>query len=307
MKTKEPILLVLAAGMGSRYGGLKQIDPVGPHGEIIIDYALFDAYTAGFRRAVFVIKEENLPDFERILAGAKRYMQIDFAFQDVSDVPEGYVLPEGRVKPWGTGHAVLAAKDKIDAPFAAINADDFYGRESFRKIYNFLSGAEGEISDSRYAMVGFMLKNTITENGYVSRGICNVEGGKLSHVVERTRIECVGDGIAFSEDDGETWENLPENAVVSMNFWGFSESIFAELESEFRKMHEHVVPNNPYKCELFLPFVVDDMIKAQKVEVEVMQSSDKWYGVTYAEDKAIVTEALHKMTEAGTYPERLWA
>ncbi len=302
---KEPILLVLAAGMGSRYGGLKQIDPVGPHGEIIIDYSLYDAYKVGFKKAVFVIKEENLDDFERILSKAKNHIEIDYAFQDINDIPAGCAVPEGRVRPWGTGHAVLAA-DKIDAPFAVINSDDFYGRESFARIYDFLKTAEEPAGKENYAMVGFHLKNTITENGYVSRGVCEVENGFLSGITERTRIEKHEDGIVFSEDDGKSWQKLPDETIVSMNHWGFTTSIFESLHRDFRKMFEEAVPENPQKAELFLPFVVDDMLKEGKIGVRVLSSADKWYGVTYAEDKETVKKALREMTEAGTYPKNLW-
>lgn len=303
---KEPILLVLAAGMGSRYGGLKQIDPVGPHGEIIIDYSLYDAYKVGFKKAVFVIKEENLADFERILSKAKNYIEIDYVFQDINDIPAGCTVPEGRVKPWGTGHAVLVAEDKIDAPFAVINADDFYGRESFARIYDFLKTAEEPAGKENYAMVGFHLKNTITENGYVSRGVCELENGFLSGITECTRIEKHEDGIVFSEDDGKSWQKLPDETIVSMNHWGFTTSIFESLHRDFRKMFEEAVPENPQKAELFLPFVVDDMLKEGKIGVRVLSSADKWYGVTYAEDKETVKKALREMTEAGTYPKNLW-
>lgn len=304
---REPVLLVLAAGMGSRYGGLKQIDPVGPNGEIIIDYSLYDAAKAGFKKAVFVIKEENLEDFEEILLPkASSYIDIEFVFQDINCVPNGCVVPKDRVKPWGTGHAVLAARDKINSPFAVINADDFYGREAFEKIYDFLKNAEDkEYCD--YAMVGFLLKNTVTENGYVSRGICVTEDGKLDNVVERTQIELRDNGdIEFSEDEGKTWVQLDRESIVSMNMWGFTPSLFDALEKGLIKLFADTVPSNPLKSELFLPFVVNDMLEENKAMVEVLSSKDKWYGVTYKEDKEMVNNALKELANKGEYPTPLW-
>lgn len=306
---KEPVLMILAAGMGSRYGGLKQIDPVGDNGEIIIDYSLYDAFRAGFKKAVFVIKEENLEDFKSvILPKAGKYMEIEFVFQDINDIPKGCKVPESRTKPWGTGHAVLSGKDVIDAPFAVINADDFYGREAFKSIYDFLVNVQ-DIKNSEvenYAMVGFYLKNTITDNGYVSRGICQVEDGKLKSVVERTRIERTPDGIAYSEDEGKTWNILSDDSMVSMNFWGFTPSLFAALEKDFSSFFENEVKNNPLKSEFFLPFVVNDMVNRGRAEVKLLSSSEKWYGVTYKQDKDEVTTALRGMVKDGIYPSPLW-
>ncbi len=304
-ENREPILLVLAAGMGSRYGGLKQIDPVGPNGEIIIDYSLYDATQAGFKKVVFVIKEENRADFDRILARAAKHIKIEYAYQQLDDIPEGCVLPEGRVKPWGTGHAVLAAESKIDAPFAVINSDDFYGRESFAEIYKFLKTAGHYEGKEKYAMVGFLLKNTLTENGFVSRGVCEVENGHLKGIVERTRIEKRDGGIAFSEDDGQSWQSMPGETIVSMNHWGFTTSIFESLHRDFKRLFEEAVPRNPLKTELFLPFVVDAMLKEGKIDVKVLSSTDKWYGVTYAEDKKTVKAALKEMMQNGVYPQNL--
>lgn len=303
----DPVLVIMAAGMGSRYGGLKQIDPVGVCGEKIIDFSLFDARRAGFRKAVFIIKEELLPDFqEAVFQKASRYMEIQWVFQKLTDVPEGVTVPEGRVKPWGTGHAALTAARVLgDAPYAVINADDFYGREAFEKIYNFLKNArDGAKLD--FAMVGYYLRNTVTENGYVSRGVCQIENGLLQSITERTHIEKRDQGIAFTEDNGATWIPLAQDAVVSMNLWGFTPGFTAALETDFRRFFQEDVPKNPEKAEFFLPFVVNDLLARNKAQVTVLSSADKWYGVTYKEDKETVMEAIRAMTERGEYPAPLW-
>ena len=297
----------MAAGMGSRYGGLKQIDPVGACGEKIIDYSLFDARRAGFKKAVFIIKEELLPDFqEAVFQKASQYMEIQWVFQKLQDVPEGVQVPEGRVKPWGTGHATLTAARVLgDAPYAVINADDFYGREAFEKIYHFLKNArDGEKLD--FAMVGYYLKNTVTGNGYVSRGVCQTQDGFLETITERTHIEQREEGIAYTEDDGKTWIPLASEAVVSMNMWGFTPGFTAALEADFRRFFREDVPQNPEKAEFFLPFVVNDLLRQGKAQVTVLSSADKWYGVTYHEDKETVVKAIEAMTKAGTYPSPLW-
>ena len=303
----DPVLVIMAAGMGSRYGGLKQIDPVGVCGEKIIDFSLFDARRAGFRKAVFIIKEELLPDFqEAVFQKASRYMEIQWVFQKLTDVPEGVTVPEGRVKPWGTGHAALTAARVLgDAPYAVINADDFYGREAFEKIYRFLKNArDGAKLD--FAMVGYYLRNTVTENGYVSRGVCQIENGLLQSITERTHIEKRDQGIAFTEDNGATWTPLAQDAVVSMNLWGFTPGFTAALETDFRRFFQEDVPKNPEKAEFFLPFVVNDLLARNKAQVTVLSSADKWYGVTYKEDKETVMGAIRAMTERGEYPAPLW-
>ena len=303
----DPVLVIMAAGMGSRYGGLKQIDPVGVCGEKIIDFSLFDARRAGFRKALFIIKEELLPDFqEAVFQKASRYMEIQWVFQKLTDVPESVTVPEGRVKPWGTGHAALTAARVLgDAPYAVINADDFYGREAFEKIYRFLKNArDGAKLD--FAMVGYYLRNTVTENGYVSRGVCQIENGLLQSITERTHIEKRDQGIAFTEDNGATWTPLAQDAVVSMNLWGFTPGFTAALETDFRRFFQEDVPKNPEKAEFFLPFVVNDLLARNKAQVTVLSSADKWYGVTYKEDKETVMEAIRAMTERGEYPAPLW-
>lgn len=303
---KEPILVIMAAGMGSRYGGLKQIDPVGPNGEKIIDYSLYDAKLAGFRKAIFIIKEENLPDFQEVVfEQAQKHMQVEYVFQKTEDVPSGFSVPEGRTKPWGTGHAVLAAAKAIDAPFAVINADDFYGREGFRKIYDFLKNAQdGELLD--FSMVGYYLRNTVTENGYVSRGVCETENGMLKNIVERTRIEKRAGGIAYTEDGGNSWIELPENSIVSMNLWGFTTGVLDALKRDFQLFFQNDVPANPLKAEFFLPFVVNDLLKANEARVTVLSSADQWFGVTYQEDKETVVNAIRELTGQGVYPSPLW-
>lgn len=306
---REPVLVILAAGMGSRYGGggLKQVDPVGEYRERIIDYSLYDAVKAGFKKAVFVIKEEQLPVFqEEIFSRVEGFIEIDYVFQKQEDIPEGFEIPEGRTKPWGTGHAALTAARTLNgAPFAVINADDFYGRQAFQKIYDFLKNAEDkEVLD--LVMVGFYLHNTVTENGSVARGVCETANGKLLSVTERTHIEKRENDIAFTEDDGETWTTLPDETIVSMNLWGFTAGFTKALERDYVRFFKEDVPKNPLKAELFLPFVVNDMLQDGKAEVTVLSSADKWYGVTYHEDKETVMRGIRSLTEQGIYPSPLW-
>lgn len=304
---KKPILVVMAAGMGSRYGGLKQIDPVGNHGQIIIDYSAYDARRAGFETIVFIIKHEIEDAFKEAIGNRlSRIMDVRYAYQDLNDLPEGYTVPEGRTKPWGTSHAILAARDVIDAPFAVINADDYYGPEAFKEIYNYLSTHEDD-DKYRFAMVGYLLKNTVTENGSVARGIC-VENadGTLAGVTERTRIETYANGIHFTEDDGKTWTDLAPDSVVSMNLWGFSEHFAAEAKARFAAFLDKALVENPLKGEYFLPSVVSQLIEEDKATVQVLYSTDKWYGVTYKEDKPVVVKAVAEKTAAGLYPDNLW-
>lgn len=361
---EKPALVVMAAGMGSRYGGLKQIDPVGDNGEIILDYSLYDAMLAGFEEVVFVIRKEHEKDFRDLMdnrAGSR--LHLHYAFQDLNDLPEGFTVPDGREKPWGTGQAVLSARDIVGGPFAVINADDYYGSAAFQHMYDFLescaeaSGTSGDDSSSgsasgsadtsakasdsasHYAMVAFKLANTLSETGHVSRGVCQVEKGKLADITERTMIKSLaGDHgssseevncqshsqqlIGYSEDGGETWITLPPDTPVSMNFWGFTNDFMKALEKGFHSFLEKVLGTkpsascsgentdslgiDPLKAEFFLPGVVDDLIKAGKADVKILTSSDKWYGVTYKEDKADVVNALRSMKDKGIYPEVLW-
>ena len=304
---KKPVLVIMAAGMGSRYGGLKQIDPVDEQGHIIMDFSIFDAKRAGFEKVIFIIKKENEADFREVIGKRMaNHMEVAYVFQDLNNLPEGFSVPEGRVKPWGTAHAVLSAIDEIDGPFAVINADDYYGRHAFQTIYNYLSTHEDD-DKYRYTMVGYELQNTVTDNGHVARGICQVsDDGKLEGIQERTRIEKRDGKIAFTEDDGETWTFVPGETLVSMNMWGFTRSILDEIKVGFPAFLEKGIEENPMKCEYFLPTVVDDLEKAGRAEVTVLSSKDKWFGVTYKEDKPVVVEAIRKMKEDGLYPEKLW-
>ena len=305
---KKPILVVMAAGMGSRYGGLKQMDPVGNYGQVIMDYSLYDARRAGFETAVFIIKREIENDFRHLIGDRiARVMEVRYAFQELCDLPAGYTVPEGRTKPWGTSHAVLAARNCIDAPFAVINADDYYGPEAFQQIYQYLTEHPETNEGYEYAMVGYMLRNTLTENGYVSRGVCQTdELGYLTKVTERTHIEKEGEGARFTEDGGATWMSLPGDTVVSMNLWGFTPSFVEEEQRRFAAFLDRTKVENPLKGEYFLPSVVSELIEEKLGRVKVLRSQDKWYGVTYKEDKPVVVDAIRRMTRAGVYPDRLW-
>lgn len=304
---KKPVLVIMAAGMGSRYGGLKQIDPVDEQGHIIMDFSIYDAKQAGFEKVVFIIKEENEKDFrEAIGSRVEQYMETAYAFQRITDIPEGFTVPEGRVKPWGTAHAVLSAIKEIDGPFAVINADDYYGKDAFGKIYDYLSTHEDD-DKYRYTMVGYELRNTVTDNGHVARGICEVnDAGELTEVMERTRIEKRADGIAYTEDDGATWHPIAGDTLVSMNMWGFTRSILDEIQAGFPAFLVKGLAENPMKCEYFLPSVVSELVEKNKASVSVLSSADKWYGVTYKEDKPVVVAAMRKLKEDGAYPEHLW-
>ena len=304
----KPVLVIMAAGMGSRYGGLKQIDPVDEQGHIIMDFSIFDAKRAGFEKVVFIIKKENEADFkEAIGKRVEKVMDVEYVFQDIHNIPEGYEVPEGRVKPWGTAHAVLSAIDVIDGPFAVINADDYYGKDAFQKIYDYLSTHEDD-EKYRYTMVGYRLGNTLTENGYVSRGVCCInEDGELVSVTERTHIEKTESGAAFTEDGGETWTDISPDSLVSMNMWGFSASFLQEIKSGFAAFLEEGLKTNPMKCEYYLPTVVTNLLVAEKATVTVLASQDKWYGITYKEDKPQVVAAIKGLKDSGLYPQHLWA
>lgn len=303
----KPVLVIMAAGMGSRYGGLKQIDPVDSEGHIIIDFSLYDAKRAGFEKAIFIIKEENEAAFREAIGDRmSEYMEIEYAFQKIDNLPEGYEVPEGRVKPWGTAHAVLSCIDQVDGPFAVINADDYYGVEAFRLIYDYLTTHEDD-EKYRYTMVGYLLGNTVTDNGHVSRGVCAMnENGELVSVTERTRIEKRDGGIAFTEDGGETWTSVPADTVVSMNMWGFTRSILEEIKKGFPAFLDEGIKVNPMKCEYFLPAVVSRLLAEDRATVSVLKSQDKWYGITYKEDKPVIVKALQKMKDRGIYPQNLW-
>ena len=303
----KPVLVIMAAGMGSRYGGLKQIDPVDSEGHIIMDFSMFDAKRAGFEKVIFIIKKENEADFKEAVGDRmSKYMDVSYAFQELNNIPEGYEVPEGRVKPWGTAHAVLSCIDQIDGPFAVINADDYYGKEAFQLIYDYLASHQDD-DKYRYTMVGYELGNTVTDNGHVARGVCSMnENGELIAIHERTRIEKRDGGIAFTEDDGKTWTAVPADTIVSMNMWGFTKSILKEIKEGFPAFLDKGLMENPMKCEYFLPTVVSDLLGEERATVAVLKSADKWYGVTYKEDKPVVVEAIQKMKDEGLYPKHLW-
>ena len=304
----KPTLVVMAAGMGSRYGGLKQIDPVGPGGEVIVDYSLYDARRAGFEKVVFVIKKENEADFKQVIGRrVSPYLQLAYVPQQLDDLPAGFAVPDGRQKPWGTAHAVLAARGVVDGPFAVINADDYYGREAFEQIFAYLS-THPDTDCYQYAMVGYHLRNTLTENGHVARGVCEVNAaGVLQSVTEHTQICKDGNDAKFTEDEGNTWQPLAGDATVSMNLWGFQKSFFATAQAGFTEFLAKALPQNPLKAEYYLPGVVSGLIAQGKAQVQVLKSADKWYGVTYKEDKPAVERAVRDMIASGLYPQRLWA
>lgn len=304
---KKPVLIIMAAGMGSRYGGLKQIDPVDEEGHIIVDFSIYDAVKAGFEKVIFIIKKENEQDFrEKIGDRLSRRIKVEYVFQDLADLPEGYTVPEGRVKPWGTAHAVLSCLSVVDGPFAVINADDYYGQQAFRMIYNFLADHK-DTDKYQYTMVGYLLENTLTENGHVARGVCETNAdGKLTRITERTRIEKRPEGPAYTEDDGASWTSLPGNTIVSMNMWGFTNSMLTQIRDRFSAFLAENLSKNPLKCEYFLPFVVDELVKEGRAEVTVLKSGDRWYGVTYKEDKPVVVKAIQSLKDQGLYPQSLW-
>jgi UTP-glucose-1-phosphate uridylyltransferase len=298
----KPTLLVLAAGMGSRYGGLKQIDPVGPSGEIIIDYSIYDAIRAGFGKVVFIIRKEIEESFkETIGARFEGKLQVEYAYQELDKLPEGYSVPADRAKPWGTGHAILCAKDVINEPFAVINADDFYGKNGYKLLCDYLSNAkDGEKAD--YCMVGYLLRNTLSEHGSVARGVCATENGLLQNVVEMTKIEKVGDAAKNVEEGAEA--ELTGDEIVSLNFWGFTPSIFKRLEELFADFLKENI-NEPKK-EFFIPSVVDELIKTGKAEVKALETPDSWFGITYRDDKPRVVESINKLVNENVYPEKLF-
>ena len=300
----EPQLVIMAAGIGSRYGGLKQIDPMGPSGEIIIDYSIYDALEAGFGRIVFIIRDYFEDEFrERIGNTAGKHAEVRYVYQETDIVPPGYTAPASRTKPWGTGHAILCAKSAVDAPSAVINADDFYGAHSFKVLYDYLTTAQdGEAYD--YCMVGYILENTLTEYGHVARGVCSVgPDGFLESVVERTKIRKFGETARYSEG-GETWIDIPDASTVSMNLWGFTPSVYPELETRFAAFLDENI-NSP-KAEFFIPTVVNQLLSEGKARVKVLPTDEKWFGVTYQEDKPKARTAIGEMIARGVYPEALW-
>ncbi len=298
-----PSLIIMAAGLGSRFGGLKQIEPVGDRGEIIMDYSLYDARRAGFRKVVFVVKAENEAELrakvEPHIAGR---MEAVFVRQALDDLPEGFSVPAGRVKPWGTAHAVRACRHVIDEPFAVINADDFYGPSAFGALYDFLISDSPEAEN---AMVGYRLRNTVTEHGSVARGVCEEKDGYMTSITERTRVEKRGDGAAFTED-GERWTFLPGDTLVSMNFWGFHREMMDAFDSRFADFLRNDMARNPEKAEYFLPSVANAEMREHAVKVRLLPCEETWHGVTYREDLPEVRAALAEMKARGVYPPCLW-
>ncbi len=302
----KPTLVIMAAGMGSRYGGLKQIDPVGRHGEIIMDYSLYDAVEAGFEKVVFIINRRIEQDFYEVVGRrAEKHLDVHYVFQSLdSMLPGGFAVPQERVKPWGTAHAILCCRDVVREPFAAINADDYYGKHAFSALYDYLKDArDGGKYD--YSMVGYLARNTLTENGHVARGLCEVnDSGELVNIIERLRIYQTPEGPAYTEDEGKTFVHFSGDTLVSMNFFGFTPSLFDELTAEFPRFLERSMRDNPLKGEYLIPNEAGRLVREGKAHMKVLGSPDRWYGVTYREDKPVVTEALANMTDAGLYPDK---
>ena len=304
-KKDKPVLVIMAAGMGSRYGGLKQIDTVSDENDKIIDFSIYDAHRAGFEKVIFIIKKENHELFKEAIGNAvSGHMEVEYVFQELTDIPEGEQLYPERTKPYGTAHAVRSIRNVVNGPFAVINADDFYGRESFEKIYDHLEKVRD--TEANYCMVGYKLGNTLTENGSVSRGICDVdENGHLVDIIERTSIIKTDDGAAYTENDKD-YISISEESITSMNMWGFTADFLEELDREFTRFYKEDLPKNIAKAECYLPFVVDGMIKSGKATVTVLESSDRWFGVTYKEDKEYVRERIADLKAQGVYPKYLW-
>lgn len=299
----ETTLVIMAAGMGSRYGGIKQLEPVGPSGEIIMDYSIYDAIEAGFNKVVFIIRKDLEKDFREVIGNRiEKQIKAEYVFQELDNLPQGFQKPEGRTKPWGTGQAVLCCKDIVKGPFAVINADDYYGKEAFRKIYEFLNTPSH--NEKSYSMAGFVLGNTLSDNGTVTRGVCKVVDDKLVEIIETSGIMAEGDhGIA--QRDGKEI-SLDLNSVVSMNMWGFQTSLFHELEQGFGQFLSNL-EGNETKKEYLLPEVVGELIRKDKAEVIVLNTSDRWFGVTYKEDKEAVVKSFRALVDRGVYPERLFS
>lgn len=300
---QKPTLVIMAAGMGSRFGGLKQLTPVGPGGQKIIDYSIYDAVLSGFGKVVFVIKHAIEADFKELVGDRiAQKVPVEYVYQELDKLPEGYTVPDGRKKPWGTGHAILCCRGVVNEPFMVINADDFYGRETYQILAQFLA-REQSGDPMQFAMAAYVLENTLTENGYVSRGVCSTdENDHLVGLVERTRIEIVDGKPQFSEDGGKTYEPLPAGCPVSMNAWAFPREMLDHLETLFCEFLSTTAKENPLKAEFYLPFAVNSMMAQGKAVTTVLHTDEKWYGMTYAEDKQDVADAIAAMTERGVYP-----
>ena len=303
-------LVIMAAGMGSRYGGLKQLDPLGPGGEFLLDYSIYDAVKAGFNKVVFVIKKENLELFrETVGERIEKAVKVEYAFQDIADIPENGSIPEGRVKPWGTAHAVYCCRKLVDEPFAVINSDDFYGAEAFKCLADYLNGESLAVNTQthKYCMAAYMLKNTLTENGSVSRGVCMDKDGNLTSIKEHTKIERLSDGRLINTEDDGSQKELDENLHVSMNCWGFTPEFFNTLEKGLKTFFNVNKGEKLNKAEYYLLTAVQDEIDAGTATVKLLETDAKWFGVTYKEDRPKVVEAIRKLIAEGVYPEKLWA
>jgi hypothetical protein len=298
----------MAAGIGSRYGGLKQIDPIGTNGELIIDYSIYDAIKAGFEKIVFIITRAISDDFMEVIGNrAAGYAETEYAYQELNCLPSGYSLPDGRTKPWGTAHALLCAKPRVNGPFAVINADDFYGAEAYKTIHEWLSAPGAGDGKTHFSMVGYRIENTVSEHGSVTRGICEADGnGHLSSIAERALVEKSGSGARFSDDKGLTWSYIPGGTLVSMNFWGLREEFFEAAKRHFPRFLNENLPCNPLKCEYLLPSEIDAQLREGACDVKVLESPDTWYGITYREDRPGVVKAVAKLHEKGVYPTPLW-
>ncbi len=306
---QKPILVVMAAGMGSRFGGLKQISPIGPNGEKLIEYSVYDAIQAGFGKVVFIIKHAIEEDFrEQIGQKLEKILPVEYVFQELNRLPGGFPVPQNRVKPWGTGHAVSCCTGVVHEPFAVINADDYYGAQCFSLLADFLKNADTQKCQTEHlAMVGYVLENTLTDNGYVSRGVCETDAnGMLTAITERTHIQKNNGNVVYTENEGKTWNTLPKDAQVSMNCWGFPASVLPQFEELFVRFLENLSGEQAVKAEFYLPFAVDSLMQAGKADVKVLHTQDKWYGMTYREDLAEVTRAIARMTNEGRYPAPLW-
>lgn len=303
----QPVLVIMAAGMGSRYGGLKQIAPIDNEGNKILDFSVYDAIRAGFKKVVFIIKKEIEQAFkESIGDNLEKHIEVNYIFQELNKLPVGYKVPEGRVKPWGTAHAILCCKDIIDGPFAVINADDYYGPDAFKKLYDYLLNMK-DTCPQDYAMVGYILSNTLSENGHVARGVCIVDkDGYLKDIKEITKIMPMDGVIKFSMDDGQTWQEIDGNTIVSMNMWGYGKSFIGYIEERFCDFLDKGLAENPLKCEFYLPILTGELVQENKVTVKVLSSTDKWYGVTYKQDHEDVVKAIQGFKDAGIYPHKLW-
>lgn len=304
----KPTLVILAAGMGSRYGGLKQIDPIDEQGHKIIDFSIYDAMHAGFGKVVFIIKKEHEAEFRSCVGDAvERHIPVEYVFQDLSDVPEGFAIPEGRVKPWGTTHALMCCKGVVNEPFAVINADDYYGKSAYTTLVEYLAMNQDKEDKPGYAMVGYQLKNTLTDKGSVARGCCMTNAdGFLTEIVERTKIIKTETGAAFTEDDGATYTPLSADTLVSMNMWALFPSIFDKFETAMKRFFAEEVQANPMKAECLIPTEMGRLLQEDKATVKVLSSRDKWFGVTYQEDRPLVKASIRELKDRGVYPEKLW-